>query len=82
VQTITLDDLSGGTPNNLIKFSVGDVLTFQGANADQFTPPIKSLDNTTITFEEPITMEGNPVISNNMEVFNLNPITLILGFEV
>ena len=82
VQTITLDNLAGGTPNNLKKFDVGDVLTFQNADATIFTPPIKSLTNDTITFEEPITIEGNPTIANNIEVFNLNPITLIFGFEI
>ena len=82
VQTITLDNGAGGPPENLRKFDIGDVLTFQNADATIFTPPIKSLNNTTITFEEPINIEGNPTIGNNVEVFNLNPITLILGFEI
>ena len=91
--TGTLDNGSGATADALKKFAVGDVIH---AEDDIILGEIESLTATTLTFRHD-GKNGTPAdfaawqiqngagsagdLANNDELYNINPITLILSFE-
>mgnify|MGYP005998740125 CR=1 FL=1 len=83
VSSINVDNGSGASAASGLKLNKGDIVD---TSTGQVLGTVKSVAMTgtddTITFEEPITLDGGPTINNNVVLHNPHPITLQFGFEV
>ena len=71
---ITVDDSSGGSSNAATVFAPGDVIH---ADNNEALGTVSSINATTITLTAP----NIDACNDNKRLYNINPITLIFGFE-
>tara|TARA_R100001460_G_scaffold99354_1_gene142568 strand:+ start:354 stop:1142 length:789 start_codon:yes stop_codon:yes gene_type:complete len=83
VSSINVDNGAGASAGAGLKLDKGDVLE---TSTGQVLGTVKSISMTntddTITFEEPITLDGGPTIADNTILHNPHPIMLQFGFEI